>query len=60
MHHVHAEIITMDRLVRNCHMIPKFGLTKDRRWTQENVVDYCQSFLLNPYIDMHMFCMLKV
>ncbi|PBK65649.1 hypothetical protein ARMSODRAFT_866568, partial [Armillaria solidipes] len=38
-HRVYAEIIDVDRIVRNCHLQPKYGRSKDSRWTCENVSD---------------------
>ncbi|KAJ7447660.1 hypothetical protein FB451DRAFT_1535820, partial [Mycena latifolia] len=37
--HVYGEIIGVDRIVRNCHLLPKFGRKKDSSWTTENVVE---------------------
>jgi hypothetical protein len=58
--HPYAQIIDVDRIVRNCHLIPKFGRVKDLTWTSENVVDMCKSFFVNHYIDLHMFLMLRI
>ncbi|KAF8987340.1 hypothetical protein BDZ89DRAFT_1202718, partial [Hymenopellis radicata] len=33
------EIIYADRIVRNCHMQPKYGKTKPLTWTTDNVSD---------------------
>ncbi|KAG2070205.1 hypothetical protein BDR04DRAFT_1128584 [Suillus decipiens] len=46
-HQQHAEIIP-------------FGCTRDPSWTAENVNIMCDQFYVNPYIDMHMFCLLKL
>ncbi|KAF9016925.1 hypothetical protein BDZ89DRAFT_903167, partial [Hymenopellis radicata] len=35
----YGEIIYADRIVRNCHMQPKYGKTKPLAWTTENVSD---------------------
>ncbi|KAK0421534.1 hypothetical protein EV421DRAFT_2069709 [Armillaria borealis] len=59
-HHVYAEIIEADRIVRNCHLQPKFGRRKDSRWTCENVPDLCSTFYFNTYRDLHLFCMDKL
>ncbi|KAH9916939.1 hypothetical protein B0H21DRAFT_816102 [Amylocystis lapponica] len=56
MHAPYGEVITLDRLVRNCHLTPNFGREADSRWTTDNVTEECRSFYLNPYSDMHMFC----
>ncbi|GBE78714.1 hypothetical protein SCP_0116050 [Sparassis crispa] len=59
MHQPYGEIISIDRIVRNCHLVPNFGREMDSRWTTQNVTELCTSFYLNPYIDTHMFCMLR-
>ncbi|KAK0220172.1 hypothetical protein IW262DRAFT_1448538 [Armillaria fumosa] len=50
--HVYREVIEV-------HRIPRFGRIKDPGWTTENVKDMCSKFYFSPYIDLHMFCMLK-
>ena len=60
MHRVHAEIVEASRLVRNCHLMPKFGRVKDPSWTAENVADLCRTFYVNSYIDYHMYCLFKL
>ncbi|OCH83751.1 hypothetical protein OBBRIDRAFT_808769 [Obba rivulosa] len=59
MHQPYAEIIRVSRIVRNCYLFPKFGHTIDTRWTMDNVTELCETFYVNPYIDMHTFCMLR-
>ncbi len=60
MGHVYAEIIKVDCIVHNCHLKPHFGRVKDLAWTMENVKDLCSKFYFSPYIDYHMFSLLKV
>ena len=59
-HRPYAEIIEVTRIVRNCHVVPKFGRLKDPTWTSENVTDLCNSFFVNHHIDLHMFCMIQI
>ncbi|KAF7971986.1 hypothetical protein HWV62_19333 [Athelia sp. TMB] len=59
MHHRYAEIVEVDRIVRNCHLIPKFGRVIDLNWTSDNVIELCKTFYMNHYIDYHFFVMLK-
>ncbi|KAJ6560916.1 hypothetical protein B0H10DRAFT_1966807 [Mycena sp. CBHHK59/15] len=47
--HVYGEIIGVDRIVRNCHLLPKYGRKKDSTWTTDNVVERCTAFFPNPY-----------
>ena len=49
-------IVSANALLRSCHLIPKYGLDDvDPNWTTDTVLDECDDFLLNPYIDFHMF-----
>lgn len=58
--HVYGEIIGVDRIVRNCHLLPKYGRKKDTTWTTVNVVERCPAFFPNPYSDTHSFCLFRV
>ncbi|KAJ7076071.1 hypothetical protein B0H15DRAFT_791005 [Mycena belliarum] len=58
--HVYGEIIGIDRIVRNCHLLPKFGRKKDASWTTGNVVERCAAFFPSPYSDIHSFCLFRV
>ncbi|GLB43945.1 putative zn-finger domain-containing protein [Lyophyllum shimeji] len=58
--HIYGEIIEVDRIVRNIHMMPKYGRTKDVTWSRENIVEHCKAFYPSPYSDTHMFCLLRV
>ncbi|KAF8870929.1 hypothetical protein BD779DRAFT_1614010 [Infundibulicybe gibba] len=58
--HIYAEIITVDRIVRNCHVTPKYNKKKPPSWTSENVVDRCEALHPSPYSDTHMFCLVKL
>lgn len=59
MHRPYGEVITIDRIVRNCHLLPSFGKAVDSRWTVQTVTEECRSFYVNPYIDIHSFCMFR-
>ncbi|KAJ7158446.1 hypothetical protein C8R46DRAFT_1164909 [Mycena filopes] len=60
-HKPYGEIIDVDRIARNCFLVPRseHGLT-DARWTTENAKELCSSFYFNPHLDIHTFCMLKL
>lgn len=60
MHHPYAEILDVSRIVRNCHLTPKFALRRNPSWTADNVAELCQTFYVNHYIDLHLFCMFKL
>ncbi|EEB87090.1 hypothetical protein MPER_15712, partial [Moniliophthora perniciosa FA553] len=36
-HHAHGEIIPVDRIVRNCHLVPFYGRQKDPSWKHANI-----------------------
>ncbi|EPQ57716.1 hypothetical protein GLOTRDRAFT_36697 [Gloeophyllum trabeum ATCC 11539] len=50
-----AEIIRMDRIVRSCHLVPKFGTKVNSRWTADNVLEECKTFYLNRWLDVGTF-----
>lgn len=59
-HRPYAEIVPLNRIVRNCHLYPKFGRAIDNTWTALNVVEKTKGFFVSPYSDTHAFCMIKV
>ena len=59
-HHVHGEIIEINRIVRSVHLLPKYGRKVNPGWTSQNVADRCRAFFTSPYSDIHMFCLLKL
>lgn len=59
MGHPNAEILTIDRIVQSCHIIPHFGRTKEPAWTSENAAELGRTLLVNTYIDFHLFAMIK-
>lgn len=61
-HQAYGEIIEVDRIMRNCHLVPKWSETWDSQAAAvvPTDVERCRSFYFNPYIDYHMFCMFKL
>ncbi|KAG2033423.1 hypothetical protein BDR03DRAFT_871998, partial [Suillus americanus] len=59
-HQRHGEIVPISHIIHCCHLVLKFGRIRDSSWTAENVNIICDQFYINPYIDMHMFCLLKL
>ena len=52
-------IVCASTLLRPCHLMPKYGQDDvDPEWTSSNVLDMADDFLLNTYLDYHMFHML--
>ncbi|OSX64522.1 hypothetical protein POSPLADRAFT_1032849 [Postia placenta MAD-698-R-SB12] len=39
MHRPYGEVITIGRIVRNCHLLPSFGKAVDSRWTVQTVTE---------------------
>ena len=56
MQHAYGEIVSADRIARNCYLMPKCGKHKDSSWTSYTVGDRCKTFYFNPYVDYHMYC----
>jgi hypothetical protein len=48
--HRSVTIICITDIVRSCHLIPQWGPFMDVTWTQDNVLDKCQCFYVNPYL----------
>ncbi|OCH88285.1 hypothetical protein OBBRIDRAFT_846087, partial [Obba rivulosa] len=55
----YAEIVALDRIVHNCHLILKWGSAVDSRWNDANVGELCKTFYLSAYVDVDTFCMLR-
>ncbi|KAJ7207891.1 hypothetical protein GGX14DRAFT_567198 [Mycena pura] len=60
-HQPYGEIVELDRIARNCFLVPRSATgPTDRRWTTEAVADLCPAFYFNPHLDLHTFCMVKL
>ncbi|KII88252.1 hypothetical protein PLICRDRAFT_111519 [Plicaturopsis crispa FD-325 SS-3] len=56
-----AEIVSADRILQGCHVIPCLGPDPvDASWTTENVLDRCAEFYLNSYADFFIFEMVQL
>ncbi|KAH9839785.1 uncharacterized protein C8Q71DRAFT_703179 [Rhodofomes roseus] len=49
-----ASVVTIDKIRRACHLIPKHGKTIDRGLTKDNALDFAQAteFRVNSYISV--------
>lgn len=54
-HRPNAEIITVDRIVRSCHLVGKCGRNIDKAWSTDTVLEKATSFWVNHYIHTDMF-----
>ncbi|KAJ7086939.1 hypothetical protein C8R44DRAFT_836229 [Mycena epipterygia] len=45
-----AAVVSVEHLVRSCHLMAKCGTEIDRKWTSHNVLDVAAMFYVNPYI----------
>ncbi len=50
-----AAVIPVSSIARSCHLVPVWGLEVDRSWTSYTVLDQCDDFHLNSFVDHHMY-----
>ncbi|KAJ7855999.1 Zn-finger domain-containing protein [Mycena leptocephala] len=54
-HRRHAAVVSVEQLVRGCHLMAKSGKTIDRKLTSNNVLDTASMLYVNPYIHVDTF-----
>ncbi|KAJ6532372.1 hypothetical protein B0H19DRAFT_888523, partial [Mycena capillaripes] len=54
-HRRNAAVISVEHIVRSCHLMAKCGASIDRKWTSSNVLDEASMFYVNPYIHVDTF-----
>ena len=53
-----ASIIPVSSIRRSVHLFPKFGQEVPEDWTPDNVLERCDTFYLNPFVDRHTYFIL--
>ncbi|KAG2131435.1 uncharacterized protein EDB93DRAFT_1323215 [Suillus bovinus] len=51
-----TSIVPLANIVRSVHLIPNFGAIVPQEWTSDTVLDDCNTFWLNSYLDRYTFC----
>ncbi|KAG1846300.1 hypothetical protein C8R48DRAFT_750603 [Suillus tomentosus] len=54
-----ASIVSIADIERSVHLIPRFGVMAQREWTSDTVLEDCDTFWLNSYIDRYTFSMFR-
>ncbi|KAG1795347.1 uncharacterized protein HD556DRAFT_1235605, partial [Suillus plorans] len=54
-----ASIVPLSKIVWSAHLLPNFGAVVPREWSSDTVLDDCNTFWLNPYLDRYTFCIFK-
>ena len=55
-----SEIVSVDRIVRGCHLMARCGQNIHSGWTTDSILEQNSvQFLVNPYINVHSFTLLK-
>jgi hypothetical protein len=58
-HRRRAEIIPVSRILRTCHLLPKFGKVIDPSWHMDNILDQKIKFYVNLYLRHHDFILFR-
>lgn len=55
-----AEIVSVDRIVRGCHLMARCGQSILSSWTTDNILEQNSvQYFVNPYINVDSFTLLK-
>lgn len=58
-HYRAVSLIPVTEIMRSCHLIPQWGKSIDRTWTQENIYEKCDVFYVNPYLRLSDFVLFR-
>ena len=59
-HRPHAAVVSIERIIQTCHLLPRFGSAPiPRSWLTDRVLDKANDFYLNRYINLYTFEDLK-
>jgi len=50
-----ASVIEVDTIIRSCQLFPKFSGRVNRAWTSDNVLERCEHFFVNNWLDHHTY-----
>jgi len=50
-----ASVIEVDTIIRSCQLFPKFRGRVNRAWTSDNVLERCEHFFVNNWLDHHTY-----
>jgi hypothetical protein len=50
-----ASVIPVDSIIRSIHLIPRFGPVVPQEWNSFTVLEQCQIFYVNPFVDVHSY-----
>lgn len=51
-----AEIIPVERIVRSCHLVPRFGRRVSIDVSETGALEAYQLFYVNVWLDLLMYC----
>lgn len=55
-----ATVVPADSIIRSCHLIPIQPGSQNQYWNADTVLDRCNEFYFNEYLDLNMFVSFKV
>jgi hypothetical protein len=50
-----VSVIPVSSIRRSVHLFPRFGRVVPEDWTSDNVLEKCNTFYLNPFVDRNMY-----